>query len=161
MAVNRWLLLDADLAWTHARCVDANANSDIGDYISLEIHEHMVTTVAAEIGRASFLAGQFQAKHLTREAVGFAVSSHQRLYPCWQGGRSARPAAAWRCFGPQWSRPHPGRPPRTAILSSPYNDAGRGCFGDSALATKAFRIGADPSPRTSRSWRAAGQPQAR
>ena len=34
MVVNRWLLIDADMAWTHARYADANANGDTGDYIA-------------------------------------------------------------------------------------------------------------------------------
>jgi outer membrane receptor protein involved in Fe transport len=34
MIVNPWLLLDADLAWTHARYVDDNANGGMGHYIS-------------------------------------------------------------------------------------------------------------------------------
>jgi hypothetical protein len=34
MIVNSWLLLDADLAWTHARYADANANGDTGNYIA-------------------------------------------------------------------------------------------------------------------------------
>lgn len=33
MVVNAWLLLDADVAWTHARYADANANGDIGNFI--------------------------------------------------------------------------------------------------------------------------------
>ncbi len=33
MVVNPWLLLDADLAWTHARYADANANGETGNYI--------------------------------------------------------------------------------------------------------------------------------
>ncbi len=33
MAVNRWLLLDADVAWTHARYAGANANGDVGNRI--------------------------------------------------------------------------------------------------------------------------------
>jgi outer membrane receptor protein involved in Fe transport len=33
MVVNAWLLLDADLAWTHARYTDDNANGDTGNYI--------------------------------------------------------------------------------------------------------------------------------
>ena len=31
--LNRWLLVDADVAWTHARYADANANGDTGNYI--------------------------------------------------------------------------------------------------------------------------------
>ena len=31
--VNRWLLVDADMAWTHARYADANANGQTGDFI--------------------------------------------------------------------------------------------------------------------------------
>jgi hypothetical protein len=33
MAVNRWLLLDADLAWTHARYAVNNDNGDVGNHI--------------------------------------------------------------------------------------------------------------------------------
>ncbi len=33
MRVNEWLLFDADLAWTHARYADKNANGDIGNQI--------------------------------------------------------------------------------------------------------------------------------
>jgi len=33
MIVNQWLLLDADMAWTHARFADDNANGDIGNHI--------------------------------------------------------------------------------------------------------------------------------
>ncbi|MEP6898571.1 MAG: TonB-dependent receptor [Rhodanobacter sp.] len=33
MAINQWLLLDADLAWTHARYAHENENDDIGDQI--------------------------------------------------------------------------------------------------------------------------------
>jgi outer membrane receptor protein involved in Fe transport len=33
LALNRWLLVDADMAWTHARYADANANGDTGDFI--------------------------------------------------------------------------------------------------------------------------------
>jgi outer membrane receptor protein involved in Fe transport len=33
MIVNRWLLLDADMAWTHARYANDNDNGQIGDYI--------------------------------------------------------------------------------------------------------------------------------
>jgi len=32
--LNRWLLVDADMAWTHARYADANANGETGDYIA-------------------------------------------------------------------------------------------------------------------------------
>jgi outer membrane receptor protein involved in Fe transport len=31
--VNRWLLVDADMAWTHARYADANANGGTGNFI--------------------------------------------------------------------------------------------------------------------------------
>jgi hypothetical protein len=34
MVVNRWLLIDADMAWTHARYADANANGETGNYIA-------------------------------------------------------------------------------------------------------------------------------
>ena len=34
LVLNRWLLVDADMAWTHARYADANANGDAGNYIS-------------------------------------------------------------------------------------------------------------------------------
>ena len=33
LVLNRWLLVDADLAWTHARYVDANANGQLGNQI--------------------------------------------------------------------------------------------------------------------------------
>jgi outer membrane receptor protein involved in Fe transport len=33
MVINQWLLLDADLAWTHARYANKNDNGDIGDLI--------------------------------------------------------------------------------------------------------------------------------
>ena len=33
LVLNRWLLVDADMAWTHARYADANANGDTGDFI--------------------------------------------------------------------------------------------------------------------------------
>jgi outer membrane receptor protein involved in Fe transport len=33
LVLNRWLLVDADLAWTHARYVDANANGQSGNRI--------------------------------------------------------------------------------------------------------------------------------
>jgi len=33
LVLNRWLLIDADMAWTHARYADANANGETGDYI--------------------------------------------------------------------------------------------------------------------------------
>ena len=33
LVLNRWLLVDADLAWTRARYADANANGDIGNHI--------------------------------------------------------------------------------------------------------------------------------
>ena len=33
LALNRWLLVDADMAWTHARYADANANGATGNYI--------------------------------------------------------------------------------------------------------------------------------
>jgi outer membrane receptor for monomeric catechols len=33
LVLNRWLLVDADMAWTHARYADANANGDAGDRI--------------------------------------------------------------------------------------------------------------------------------
>src|SRR5262249_50816182 len=32
-ALDDWLLLDADFAWTHARYADANANGAVGDFI--------------------------------------------------------------------------------------------------------------------------------
>ena len=31
--LGRWLLVDADMAWTHARYADANANGDTGNFI--------------------------------------------------------------------------------------------------------------------------------
>ena len=34
LVVNRWLLVDADMAWTHARYASANANGETGDYIA-------------------------------------------------------------------------------------------------------------------------------
>jgi len=34
MAVNAWLLLDADMAWTHARYAHDNDNGQMGDFIS-------------------------------------------------------------------------------------------------------------------------------
>ena len=34
LVLNRWLLIDADMAWTHARYADANANGETGDYIA-------------------------------------------------------------------------------------------------------------------------------
>ena len=34
LVLNRWLLVDADMAWTHARYADANANGETGDYIA-------------------------------------------------------------------------------------------------------------------------------
>ena len=34
LVLNRWLLIDADMAWTHARYADQNANGDTGDYIA-------------------------------------------------------------------------------------------------------------------------------
>jgi hypothetical protein len=33
MAISTWLLFDADLAWTHARYADDNANGDLGNHI--------------------------------------------------------------------------------------------------------------------------------
>ncbi len=33
LVLDRWLLVDADMAWTHARYADANANGDTGDFI--------------------------------------------------------------------------------------------------------------------------------
>jgi hypothetical protein len=33
LALDRWLLVDADMAWTHARYADANANGETGNYI--------------------------------------------------------------------------------------------------------------------------------
>lgn len=33
LVLNRWLLVDADMAWTHARFADPNANGDVGDRI--------------------------------------------------------------------------------------------------------------------------------
>ena len=33
LVLNRWLLVDADMAWTHARYADANANGDTGNLI--------------------------------------------------------------------------------------------------------------------------------
>jgi len=33
LVLNRWLLVDADMAWTHARYADANANGDKGNFI--------------------------------------------------------------------------------------------------------------------------------
>ena len=33
LVLNRWLLVDADMAWTHARYADANANGDTGNFI--------------------------------------------------------------------------------------------------------------------------------
>ena len=33
LVLNRWLLVDADMAWTHARYADANANGDTGNEI--------------------------------------------------------------------------------------------------------------------------------
>ena len=33
LALNRWLLVDADMAWTHARYADANANGSAGNQI--------------------------------------------------------------------------------------------------------------------------------
>ena len=33
LVLGRWLLVDADMAWTHARYADANANGDAGNYI--------------------------------------------------------------------------------------------------------------------------------
>ena len=33
LVLNRWLLIDADMAWTHARYADANANGDAGNFI--------------------------------------------------------------------------------------------------------------------------------
>jgi hypothetical protein len=33
LVLNRWLLVDADMAWTHARYADANANGDTGNHI--------------------------------------------------------------------------------------------------------------------------------
>jgi hypothetical protein len=34
LVLNRWLLVDADMAWTHARYADANANGDAGNDIA-------------------------------------------------------------------------------------------------------------------------------
>jgi len=34
LVLNRWLLIDADMAWTHARYADQNANGETGDYIA-------------------------------------------------------------------------------------------------------------------------------
>jgi outer membrane receptor protein involved in Fe transport len=34
MVINPWLLLDADLAWTHARYADNNANGEMGNHIA-------------------------------------------------------------------------------------------------------------------------------
>ena len=34
LVLNRWLLIDADMAWTHARYADANANGEMGNYIA-------------------------------------------------------------------------------------------------------------------------------
>ncbi len=34
LVLNRWLLVDADMAWTHARYADNNANGETGDYIA-------------------------------------------------------------------------------------------------------------------------------
>ncbi len=39
MIVNRWLLLDADLAWTHARYAVDNANGDVGNHIPNAVDE--------------------------------------------------------------------------------------------------------------------------
>jgi outer membrane receptor protein involved in Fe transport len=33
LVLNRWLLVDADMAWTHARYADADANGDTGNFI--------------------------------------------------------------------------------------------------------------------------------
>jgi hypothetical protein len=33
LVLNRWLLVDADMAWTHARYADANANGDVGNHV--------------------------------------------------------------------------------------------------------------------------------
>jgi len=34
LVLYRWLLIDADMAWTHARYADADANGEAGDYIA-------------------------------------------------------------------------------------------------------------------------------
>ncbi|MBN8888189.1 MAG: TonB-dependent receptor [Rudaea sp.] len=50
--VNDWLLLDADLAWTHARYADKNANGELGNHIPNAVDR--VASVGASVHRGAW-----------------------------------------------------------------------------------------------------------
>jgi len=78
LALNRWLLLDADMAWTHARYADANADGEPGD----------------RIGNAVGRVGLFGATlHDLGPWSAGLVTRYVGSYPLSQDGRLAAPAS--------------------------------------------------------------------
>jgi outer membrane receptor protein involved in Fe transport len=94
LVLNRWLLVDADMAWTHARFVGTDPNGDTGNYIPNAVGKvGLVGITAHDLGPWS---------------VGF-ITRYIGAYPLSQDGKLMNPAAAVsslkikRDFGPQWS----------------------------------------------------------
>jgi hypothetical protein len=77
MIVNDWLLLDADLAWTHARYVEENANGDIGNYIPNAVSQ--VASIAATVRKGLWSGG--------------LVTRYIGAYPLSQDGRLMAPSS--------------------------------------------------------------------
>ena len=77
MIVYRWLLLDADLAWTHARYANMNDNGQSGDLIPNAVSK--VALVAATVHRDSWSGG--------------AVVRYIGGYPLTQDGSLTAPSA--------------------------------------------------------------------
>jgi hypothetical protein len=78
LVVNRWLLVDADMAWTHARYADANANGDAGDAIPNAVGK--VGLLAVTVHRLGPWSGGLVTRYIGR-------------YPLSQDGTLAAPSS--------------------------------------------------------------------
>jgi hypothetical protein len=73
LVLNRWLLVDADMAWTHARYADANANGQPGNLIG-----NAVSRVGL-LGVTLHELGPWSAGLVTRFIGGYPLSQDGRL----------------------------------------------------------------------------------
>ncbi len=78
LVVNRWLLIDADMAWTHARYADANANGEAG---------HEIANAVSQVGLFGITVHQ-----LGPWSAGL-VTRYIGSYPLSQDGTLTTPAA--------------------------------------------------------------------
>jgi outer membrane receptor protein involved in Fe transport len=73
MIVNRWLLFDADLAWTHARYAHADENDAVGDHIPNAVGK------VASVGLTAHRVGPWSADVKVLYIGGYPLSQDGRL----------------------------------------------------------------------------------